>query len=74
VSVTLSHSDGALLEQATKDIGQLESRASTSVDFEPLPVTPGGTYTIIVTITALPGEVNTENNVKQIPIRINHAS
>ncbi|NOY56772.1 MAG: hypothetical protein GXP34_12405 [Actinobacteria bacterium] len=74
VSVTLQSSDGSILYQETTDLGSLDPRGSTTVDFSALPVTAGKRYTILVAVTVLPGDVDTGNNVRQIKIRVNEPS
>jgi hypothetical protein len=74
VSVTLQDAGGTVLYQQTLDVAKLEPRGSTTVDFDAVPVTPGGRFTIIVALTALPQDVDVANNVAQIHVRINDAS
>jgi hypothetical protein len=74
VSVTLQDSAGAVVGQFTDRVNTLDPRASTTVDFDPLSVATGRTYTMTVSVAVLPNEVDVENNVKQISIRINEPS
>jgi hypothetical protein len=74
VSVTLQDNGGAVVDQFTDRVSTLDPRASTTVDFDPVTVAPGSTYTITVSVAVVPGEADVENNVKQISIRINEPS
>ena len=74
VSVTLQDSGGVVVGQFTDRVNMLDPRASTTVDFDPLTVAAGSTYTLTVSVAVLPNEVDVENNVKQISIRINEPS
>jgi hypothetical protein len=74
VSVTLLNSSGAVAGQTKSEVDALDPRASTTVDFDPLTVTSGNSYTITVSVAELPGELDAENNIEQIPIRINEPS
>jgi len=74
VSVTLRDSGGAVVGQFTNRVNTLDPRASTTVDFDPLTVAPGSAYAMTVSVAVLPDEVDVENNVKQISIRINEPS
>jgi hypothetical protein len=74
VSVTLRDSVGTVAGQFTDRVGTLDPRASTTVDFNPLTVSPGSTYTMTVSVAVVPEELDVENNVKQISIRINEPS
>jgi len=74
VSVTLQDASGRVVDQTKVGIAELDPRGSTTVDFDPLTVTPGGSYTIFVTLAQVADEVDKDNNLEEIPIKINEPS
>lgn len=74
VSVTLQSSAGALLYQDTVDGDALDAGSSTTLTFDAVPVDPGTQYLMVIAVAALPGEASLDNNIRQIPFRVNEAS
>ncbi len=74
VSVTLQSSTGSLLYQDTIDGDALDAGASTTLTFDAVPVESGAQYLMLIAVAALPGESSLDNNVRQIPFRVNEAS
>lgn len=73
VSVEVAGGDGSA-QSATADVPALEAGAKTTVTFDPLVVTPGRSYSLVVQLALAPGEGETADNSRTLLFRVNEGT
>ena len=71
VSISLEDSQGAVLEERSEDLAQLEAGASLTIEFADLTVPAGEKLVAILSITMVDGELDTDNNRREVPFFVN---
>jgi hypothetical protein len=73
VSVELAGGDGSA-QSSTTDVPALAAGAKTTVTFDPLTVTPGRSYSLVVQLALAPGEGETADNSRTLLFRVNEGT
>ena len=73
VSVEVAGGDGSA-QAATTSVPALEAGAKTTVTFDPLVVTPGRSYSLVVQLALAPGEGETADNSRTLLFRVNEGT
>lgn len=73
VSVEVVGGDGSA-QAATADVPALQAGAKTTVTFDPLVVTPGRSYSLVVQLALSPGEGETADNSRTLLFRVNEGT
>ena len=73
VSIELAGGDGSA-QSATAEVPALEAGAKTTVTFDPLAVTPGRSYSLVVQLALAPGEGETADNSRTLLFRVNEGT
>ena len=73
VSVEVAGGDGSA-QAAAADVPALEAGAKTTVTFDPLVVTPGRSYSLVVQLALAPGEGETADNSRTLLFRVNEGT
>ncbi len=71
VSLVLEGGAGNLLLERSEEIVDLAAGLSSTVEFADIPVAPGETHTVIISVSAVVAEADTENNLRQRPFFVN---
>lgn len=61
-------------QSATLDVPPLAAGAKTTITYEPLQVTPGRSYSLVVRLALAPGEGQTADNSRTLSFRVNEGS
>jgi hypothetical protein len=61
-------------QSATLDVPPLAAGAKTTLTYEPLQVTPGRSYSLVVRLALTPGEGQTADNSRTLSFRVNEGS
>lgn len=61
-------------QSATLTVSQLDAAAKTTVTFDPLVVTPGRSYSLVVRLGLAPGEGETDDNSRTLLFRVNEGT
>jgi hypothetical protein len=73
VSTELVGGDGSA-QSATVEVAALAAGAKTTVTFEPLAVTPGRSYSLVVRLELAPGEGDPDGNSRTLAFRVNEGT
>jgi hypothetical protein len=73
VSVDVAGGDGSA-QSATSAVPTLNAGAKTTVTFDPLIVTPGRSYSLVVRLALSPGEGETQANSRTLLFRVNEGT
>lgn len=73
LTVEVVGGDGSA-QSASLDVPSLEAKAKTTVTFEPLAVTPGRSYSLVVRLALAPGESETADNSRTLSFRVNEGT
>lgn len=61
-------------QEASLDVPSLDPGAKTTVTFDPLSVTPGRSYSLVVRLALAPGESETADNSRTLLFRVNEGT
>lgn len=73
LAVEVIGGDGSA-QEASLEVPALESGAKTTVTFDPLSVTPGRSYSLVVRLALAPGESETADNSRTLLFRVNEGT
>jgi len=73
VSVELVGGDGSA-QSVSLEVATLAAGAKTTVTFEPLAVTPGRSYSLVVRLGLAPGEGDSDDNSRTLSFRVNEGT
>lgn len=73
LAVEVIGGDGSA-QEASLDVPALEPGAKTTVTFDPLSVTPGRSYSLVVRLALAPGESETADNSRTLLFRVNEGT
>jgi hypothetical protein len=73
VSTELVGGDGSA-QSAIVEVAALAAGAKTTVTFEPLAVTPGRSYSLVVRLELAPGEGDSDGNSRTLAFRVNEGT
>lgn len=71
VALLLQDGEGTVREERSEDLGELAAGGSVTVEFADLPVTVGEKLVATISITLVDGEVDTDNNRREVPFFVN---
>ncbi len=71
VSIVMEDSQGAVLEERSEDLAELEAGGSLTVEFADLAVPAGERLVATLSITLVDGELDTDNNRREVPFFVN---
>ena len=73
LTVEVVGGDGSAQSGLT-DVPALDAGAKTTVNFDPLAVTPGRSYSLVVRLALAPGEIETADNSRTLQFRVNEGT
>ena len=71
VSLLMQDADGTVLEDRSEELVQLDAGGSVTVEFADLAVTVGERLVATISVTFVDGEVDTDNNRREVPFFVN---
>jgi Sec-independent protein translocase protein TatA len=71
VSLVMRNGDGITLEERSSDLPVLDAGGSVTVEFAGLAVTAGEKLAATVSVGLVDGELDTENNLREVPFFVN---
>lgn len=73
IAIELAGGDGSA-QSATLEVPALAPGETTTITFEPVPVSPGRSYSLAVRMALAPGEGETEDNSRTLRFRVNEGT
>ena len=71
VSILLQDGGGTVIEERSEELGELEAGGSATIEFADLAVTAGEKLVATIAVTFVDGELDTENNRREVPFFVN---
>jgi len=74
VALLLRNEEGTTLEDRSQDLTELKAGGSLTVEFADLAVTAGEKLVATISLTFVDGEVDTDNNRREVPFFVNESA